>query len=88
MSEARNDPNVEQLSRDYNGLYMDELKLAFIGTILHNQKTTLRNQELAFKNLRALVRSIHIMELMMSKRNKCQEGTSVPVPSTQMRLPL
>ncbi|KAK9151235.1 hypothetical protein Syun_009544 [Stephania yunnanensis] len=46
MSKTRNNLNVEQPIRDYDGLYMDELELGFIGVISHNQMTTLHNQKL------------------------------------------
>ncbi|KAK9114295.1 hypothetical protein Syun_021092 [Stephania yunnanensis] len=88
MSEARKDPNVKQPTRDYDGLYMKRLELAFMGAILRNQRVTLRNQELVFKNQRTLARIIHIMEHTMSKRNRRQGGTNVLVPYTQIRLPL
>ncbi|KAK9081025.1 hypothetical protein Syun_030705 [Stephania yunnanensis] len=41
--EARHDSNVKQLARDYDGLYMEETESAFMGTILCNRRTTLRN---------------------------------------------
>ncbi|KAK9162704.1 hypothetical protein Syun_003606 [Stephania yunnanensis] len=50
MLEARRDLNVEHLARDYNKLYVEELELTFVGEILCNQMTTLRNQELVFEN--------------------------------------
>ncbi|KAK9151254.1 hypothetical protein Syun_009563 [Stephania yunnanensis] len=37
VSKAKNDPTVEQPTWDYDGLYMEELELAFKGTILQNQ---------------------------------------------------
>ncbi|KAK9151011.1 hypothetical protein Syun_009320 [Stephania yunnanensis] len=74
MPEARNDPNMKQPTRDYDELYMEELELAFMGAILRNQMTTLRNKDLVFKNQKALAMSIHRMERTMSRRNKHQRG--------------
>ncbi|KAK9162903.1 hypothetical protein Syun_003805 [Stephania yunnanensis] len=50
MSRARNNLNVEQPDTNFDGLYMEELELAFMGSILRNQVGTLRNQGLVFKN--------------------------------------
>ncbi|KAK9092824.1 hypothetical protein Syun_027735 [Stephania yunnanensis] len=50
MLKARNDSNVVQPTMDYDGLYMEKSKLAFIGTIQRNKMRTLRNQELVFEN--------------------------------------
>ncbi|KAK9160170.1 hypothetical protein Syun_006511 [Stephania yunnanensis] len=88
MLEARNDMNVEQRAWDYNRLYIEELELAFIGAVLRSQMTNLHNEELMFENQRTLARRTHMMERMMSRRNRCQGGTSILTPSTWMRLPL
>ncbi|KAK9098501.1 hypothetical protein Syun_025546 [Stephania yunnanensis] len=88
MSKTKNDPNMEQPMRDYDGLYMEESELAFVDEILRNQMTTLHNHELVFQNQKALVRIIHRMERMMCKKNRHHGVAEVPVPSTRMRLPL
>ncbi|KAK9125511.1 hypothetical protein Scep_014357 [Stephania cephalantha] len=82
MSKARNDLNVEQPARAYDGLYMEESEFVFMGTILRNQMTTLRNQELVFENQSVLPRKVHRMEGKMSKRHRRQGGAEVHVPST------
>ncbi|KAK9107163.1 hypothetical protein Syun_023174 [Stephania yunnanensis] len=51
MSRARNDKNVEQ-HVNFDGTYMKESKLAFIGSIQRNQVRTLMALELVFKNQR------------------------------------
>ncbi|KAK9107254.1 hypothetical protein Syun_023265 [Stephania yunnanensis] len=70
MSRPRNDPNVEQPARDYDGIYIEKSELAFMGTILRNQVRTLMNQELVFENKIALAKNIHKMERTMSRRQK------------------
>ncbi|KAK9151330.1 hypothetical protein Syun_009639 [Stephania yunnanensis] len=87
MSKAKNDPNVEQPARDYDGIYVEEFELSFMGTILRNQIRTLRNQELVFEKQKALVKNIQRMERTMSKRHRRQGGAEVPLPFTEMRLP-
>ncbi|KAK9160492.1 hypothetical protein Syun_006833 [Stephania yunnanensis] len=55
MSDAIKDPNVEQPTRDYDGLYTEGSKLAFMGAIPCNQMTILYSQELVFENQRVLL---------------------------------
>ncbi|KAK9142620.1 hypothetical protein Syun_012020 [Stephania yunnanensis] len=45
MSRVRNNPNSEQPATNFDNLYMEELELAFIGSILRNQVMTLRKFE-------------------------------------------
>ncbi|KAK9114072.1 hypothetical protein Syun_020869 [Stephania yunnanensis] len=82
MLRSRNNLNVEQPFMDNDGLYMEELELAFMCTILHSKMRTLRIQELVFENQRALAMSIHMMEMTMSRRHRRQRGGKVPIPST------
>ncbi|KAK9169141.1 hypothetical protein Syun_001281 [Stephania yunnanensis] len=43
MSKARHDPNVERLARDYDGLYMEESEMGFMGATMLNLMTALHN---------------------------------------------
>ncbi|KAK9169275.1 hypothetical protein Syun_001415 [Stephania yunnanensis] len=82
MSKSLNDQNMEQHPRDHDRLYMDDLELTLIGATLRNQITTLRSQDLVFEYQKALARNFSRMKHTMSRRSRCEGGTSVPIPST------
>ncbi|KAK9142955.1 hypothetical protein Syun_012355 [Stephania yunnanensis] len=74
---------MERPAKDYEGLYREESELAFMGAILCNEMTTLRNQDLIFEKQRDFARSIHGMEQLEYHRYditiSCQSQRIDPV---------